>query len=460
MDKIKFLILGAGPTGLGAAWRLNELGEKSCALLEGSSQPGGLSKSYVDEQGFTWDLGGHVLFSHYKYFDELMDKLLPGQWIEHVRESWVWMRNRFIPYPLQNNIRNLPTLEFAKCLAGLAKAKYFKAAPPKTFEDWILQKMGQGLFKSFMEPYNFKVWAYPPRELSTSWMGERVATIDLAKILKNFALRRDDISWGPNSKFRFPLKGGTGSIWNSLYEKLPRDQIHLNSKVIRIDPIEKKAFLQNGQIFNYEFLITSIPLSQLVVLIDRPEIKALPSDFVYSHSNIIGIGLEGRCPNHLASRNWIYFPEDNCPFYRVTVFSNYSPHNVPDPKNNWSLLCEVAESPRKPVYHDKIFEDVIQGLKSVKFLHESSKIVSRWKMRLEHGYPTPFLNRDSILAPLDQTLKSWNIFSRGRFGGWKYEVSNQDHSLMQGVEAVNHILKGTPENTYYNPNLVNSNYQT
>jgi len=56
----------------------------------------------------------------------------------------------------------------------------------------------------------------------------------------------------------------------------------------------------------------------------------------------------------------MYFPEDNCPFYRVTVFSNYSPNNVPDIKTHWSLMAEVSESPHKPVDQAGLWEQVLR----------------------------------------------------------------------------------------------------
>jgi hypothetical protein len=90
---------------------------------------------------------------------------------------------------------------------------------------------------------------------------------------------------------------------------------------------------------------------------------------------------------------------------------------------------------------------------------KTSTIISTWHQKLERGYPTPFLGRDELLSLIQPKLKEKGVFSRGRFGGWKYEVGNQDHSLMQGVEAVDNILKGdeeAPENTYFKPDLVNA----
>src|SRR5437588_12945856 len=101
----RVLILGAGPTGLGAAWRLHELGHADWLLLERAPYAGGLAASFTDDAGFTWDVGGHVQFSHYPYFDAQMDSIMGSEWEEHERESWIWIRNRFVPYPFQNNIR-------------------------------------------------------------------------------------------------------------------------------------------------------------------------------------------------------------------------------------------------------------------------------------------------------------------------------------------------------------------
>ena len=81
----RIIIIGAGPTGLGAAWRLNEAGYSNWALYESAGHAGGLATSIVDDQGFTWDLGGHVLFSHYAYFDDVMNRALGDAWIEHAR---------------------------------------------------------------------------------------------------------------------------------------------------------------------------------------------------------------------------------------------------------------------------------------------------------------------------------------------------------------------------------------
>ena len=154
----------------------------------------------------------------------------------------------------------------------------------------------------------------------------------------------------------------------------------------------------------------------------------------------------------------MYFPESNCPFYRVTVFSNYSKNNVPDIQNFWSLMTETSESPKKPVDRKNLIQETIQGLINTQLVGSESDVVSTWMYSADYGYPTPSKSRDAALNQVLPYLDQLNIYSRGRFGAWKYEVSNQDHSLMQGVECVNRILLGIPETTVYFPSVANANW--
>ena len=447
MSAERIVILGAGPTGLGAAWRLHERDYRRWSLFEAASGAGGLASSVIDAQGFTWDLGGHVLFSHYKYFDELMDRALGDAWVEHVREAWVWMRDRWIPYPFQNNIWRLPEAELDACVEGLKALQHPRSAgPPANFREWLLRSFGEGICDAFLFPYNRKVWAYDPSSLNVSWMGERVATVNLQRILDNIALKRDDVSWGPNSTFRFPRHGGTGAIWKAVHKLLPQSQMHFDRTIARIDTRKRRLETTTGESIDYDALISTMPLDRLLMTIDGPEtLTKLVPKFVHSSSHIVGVGIKGGVPDALKTKCWIYFPEPQSPFYRATVFSNYSPNNAPP--GHWSLMAEISESPEKPVAAATVVADVVDAFERSGFI-DRTKVVSRWHRRLEHGYPTPWLGRDEVLGEVEQALHAAGIYSRGRFGAWKYEVSNQDHSLMQGVEAVDRILDGARERTF------------
>jgi protoporphyrinogen oxidase len=458
-EHVRFLIIGAGPTGLGAAYRLKELGHSDFLILEASRGVGGLAGSFTDARGFIWDIGGHVQFSHYKYFDELMDLALGKDgWLNHERESWVWIRGRYIPYPFQNNIRRLPKDELMECLKGLIEL--YKTPPkvrPANFKEWIHASFGAGLASVFMEPYNFKVWAHPLEQMSYEWIGERVAVVDLERVIKNVLYELDDVSWGPNNTFRFPKCGGTGAIWERVANLVGRTKIALNTPVGTISGVAKIVTTGDGRQIQYEHLLNTMPLDLLAQRVKElpAGLKECARGLKYSSTNIVGIGLEGSKAAELAKKCWMYFPEDDCPFYRVTVFSNYSPNNVPHQKY-WSLMAEVSESRYKAVDQKRVIEDCIAGMRATSLIDNGSRIISQFHHRVEHGYPIPSIERNEILCNVMPALEAWDIASRGRFGAWKYEVSNQDHSLMQGVEWVNRILQGVPEMTFPDPNKANA----
>jgi protoporphyrinogen oxidase len=459
LSKFKYLILGGGPTGLGAAYRLKELGEESFLVIDKRKGAGGLSSTIKDENGFLWDIGGHIQFSHYEYFTRAMYKAIKKEnWLSHQREAWVLLRNTFIPYPFQNNLKYLPKEEIWKCLDGLMDLNGGSSdSEISNFQDWIINSFGKGIADIFMNPYNFKVWAHPLEMMSFQWIGERVAVLDFQRLLQNIILNREDVAWGPNNTFEFPKYGGTGEIWKSIGHIIGENNFMLNSEIKSIDTKLKQVLLTNGNIIEYESLISTLPLDKLTNMAKYvpQKVSNKATKLLHSSTHILGIGLKGKTPSHLKSKCWMYFPENNSPYYRVTVFSNYSPNNVPDCKNNWSLMAEVSESSFKKCNKDELMQQTIKAMLEDGLIDSEENIISKWQHFEDYGYPVPSLDRDSILSDVIPFFEDMNIYSRGRFGAWKYEVSNQDHSFMQGVEIVNRLELGETETTLNNASLVN-----
>src|SRR5689334_4379664 len=214
-EQPRIVIIGAGPTGLAAGYRLRGLGYRNFLMLEQREKVGGLAASETSPNGFLYDTGGHVLFSHYEYFDKLFDKLLGDEYQLLLRESWVWMCDRFLPYPFQNNIKYLPKEIVLECLMGVIEAQKqpLDLARFHNFEELINGVFGAGIAKHFMMPYNFKVWAHPPRMMNKEWIGERVATPPIERVLGNVILDREAASWGPNATSKYPRYGGPGELF-------------------------------------------------------------------------------------------------------------------------------------------------------------------------------------------------------------------------------------------------------
>ena len=454
------VILGAGPTGLGAAYLCERLGFANWVLYERSSEVGGLSRSVRDRRGFTWDIGGHVAFSHYGLYSRLLDELLgPDGWIEHQRESWIRLLGTWVPYPFQNNLHRLPPAERAECLEGLIRAALARRDGGFAhFDDFVQRTFGPGIARLFMRPYNFKVWAHHPEQLDAGWIAERVAVPDAARVARNVALGADDVAWGPNSTFRFPKRGGTGAVWRALARRLPGEKLVTGCGAVAVDPDRRVVQFADGSSRPYEVLISTLPLDRLAAMTGRRDWTEAAAGLTHSATHVIGVGLRGNAPQELATKCWMYFPEDNCPFYRVTHFSLYSPNNVPDVRREWSLMCEVSASAEKPVDDERVVRETLDGLVAAGLIESAEQVFHTWKLRGEYGYPVPTPPRDAILDELLPAMYERGILSRGRFGAWRYEVSNMDHSLMQGVEAAAHVLTGSPELTVWDPGFVNTRH--
>src|SRR4051812_16608989 len=439
----KILIIGAGPTGLGAGYRLNEVGYDDWEILEANDYVGGLATSFTDERGFTYDIGGHVMFSHYSYYDELVDKLMGGGYTELQCEAWVWMEGRYIPYPFQNNIRDLEPTTVFECVSGLIRAQR-EHQPYENFREWVDAVFGTGIAEHFMIPYNFKVWATPAELMNYVWIGERVAVVDVEQLLRNVLLEKPEKQWGPNSTFKYPLRGGTGFLYEGM-RRFVEHKLELNTPVVAVDPEAKVVTTSDGRRWEYDVLLSTMPLDHLVERTDgTPDaVRAAAGDLVWSGSHIVGIGVDRPVDSE---KNWIYFPEDDVPFYRVTYLSNYSPYLTAGP-DQFSLLTETSTSRFKPEDPETIVDRVVDGLVTTGLLEEEDRgrIAARWHCAPRMSYPVPSVGRDAALGTIQPWLRSQDIYSRGRFGGWLYEIGNMDHSCMQGVEFVDHVLSGEPE---------------
>ena len=436
--------------------RLKELGHAGFRVYDRASHVGGLAASFVDAKGFTWDVGGHVQFSHYRYFDRLMDEALGPRWLTHERESWVWIEGRFVPYPFQNNIRHLTTESRWRCVKGLVEL--YKQPPtgrPKNFRQWIDATFGEGIAGIFMVPYNFKVWAYPLEEMDYNWIGERVAVTDLTKVLDNVLHEKDDLSWGPNNTFRFPEYGGTGMIWEKVANLVGRESISLGKEVSGIDPGTKTVHFCDGSRDSYDALVSTLPIDRLVDLAGFDALKPAASAPQVQHVVHRGSGTLRR-----ASRAALEEVLDVLPREQLPVL----------PGNR--VLQLLAQQCARPV------DAVVADGRGVRVDPQAGG--SRPGGRLDdQGHARNGPDRRVARDPLEMVVPGRlrlpdpvararrrterhppyageaSDLSRGRFGGWKYEVSNQDHSLMQGVELVDRLALGVPEVTYWFPNTAN-----
>jgi UDP-galactopyranose mutase len=227
-------------------------------------------------------------------------------------------------------------------------------------------------------------------------------------------------------------------------EPYVRENLRLNARTVAVDTHNHEVVLEDGTRERYDYLLSTMPMDLLVDSMngDVPDaVRNHASQLRHSGSYIVGVGIKQPAPS---KKCWMYYPESNCPFYRLTYLSNYSPEVVPDASTHYSLLAEISRSEFKPVDKCNVIDETIQGMVNTRMISESDRddIVDTHVIDRDYTYPIPSLERDQALTVIHPWLESQSIFSRGRFGAWRYEVGNMDHSVAQGVEWVDRIVLG------------------
>lgn len=437
-------IIGAGPAGIGAAYRLRDFGHSNIILYEEKAHPGGLCASFIDEQGFIWDQGGHVLFSSHDYFNASTSSFENNTFVHHRRNAGIILQDRWIPYPFQDHLSYLSANAESACIKGLKNRH--NSTTSDNFKQWIHATFGDGIARYFMMPYNTKLWRHPLEDMSINWVADRISNPELTKSRR----KPDPSDWGANATFAYPEKGGFGSIIHHMSQCFD-SVIHYSSSVSRVDPYTKTVYLENGNSATYDILINTMPLERLVMSLTGADAVLADAANNLHHTSvcIIGLGIKGTVSH---DKSWVYFPEPDYPFFRVTYLSNYSPYTTPDPASYYSLLCEISFSPEETIHIETLIENTIQGLSRAGMLPacERDAIVSTFTMVVPYAYPVPTSGRDKALETIHTYLESRDMYSRGRFGAWKYEVGNTDHSFMQGKELVDRLFGTGREHVWSN----------
>ncbi|GAB3463272.1 hypothetical protein GCM10027321_25690 [Massilia terrae] len=457
------VIIGAGPTGLSAAYHLGP----DTVLLERNGAIGGWCRS-VNDHGFTFDYAGHIMFSNDPYVLKLYEVLLGDNLHWQDREAWVYSKNVYTRYPFQGALYGLPPKVITECIMGAIEARYGEAAgegqpcaakpvedccgdgtadvantahiaPKKretpNFEEFIYKVWGKGIGKHFAIPYNRKLWTVPLTEMETSWLGGRVPLPNLQEIIEG-ALEPVGKPMGPNARFGYPLRGGFQALMNGFLPHI-KGRIELNAQVAQVFPREHVVVLAGGSRYRYDHLVSTMPLPELIRVIgDEAPAEVRKAAKGLKHISIRCVNL-GVAREHITDKHWIYYPEDTI-FHRIFVQGNASPWC--NPPGGFGLTCEISYSPWKPLPVDgqALIERCIEDCRKVGMLREDDEVIVANSVDMPYAYVV----YDHERAANVQTIRSWlaryDIVLAGRYSEWEYY--NSDHAFIAGKKAAETVL--------------------
>lgn len=437
-SKTPVVLLGAGLTGMSAAYHLGAAGVPY-RLFERAPHVGGHAVT-VEEGGFRFDRTGHLLHLRDPEMRALALGWIGEDYVEVERRSMIWSNGVYTRYPFQANTFGLPPQVAYECLHGFLKAHFATETPtPKNFEEYCLAHFGEGISRHFMLPYNARLWGVAPTEITADWCTRFVPLPKLEDVVAG-AVGLNDRELGYNTRFIYPHLG-IGALAEGLSRALVTPA-ELGREAEAID-WRARTVQVSGEVVGYDTLVSTLPLSVLVArLVDAPEaVRNAGARLRCSHLYYLDVALDGPCEKPL---HWVYVPEEKYPFYRVGCYSHFS--SAMAPPGCASLYVELAR--REPPDLDALLPRVGEALTEMGLLRSPSAIRFARARRLDHAYvlyDQAYVTSLEVIRPF---LAEHRIASVGRYGGWNY--SSMEDALLFGRDAANdaaRLLRGDAERT-------------
>jgi protoporphyrinogen oxidase len=447
---MKVAVIGAGPAGMTAAYELSKhLGTKVSRLdvFEKSDRVGGLSKS-IDLWDQRLDLGPHRFFSHDTKINALWLEVVKGQYEIVNRQTRIYYNKRFFDYPIKayNALMGLGLLEAARCLISYAAERMFPTRDTSTFEGWVTSRFGSRLFSIFFKTYSEKLWGISCSRLDSDFAAQRIKKLSLYEAIKNALFQgRGNKHATLVDQFAYPT-GGTGSVYEAMQASVGSrgGQVMLNTGVKRVithGGAVHSLELENGEVREYDQVVSSMPISHLVERLPEVPEHILEQTKKLTFRNTILVYLRVDRPD-LFSDQWLYVHDPSVNVGRVTNFRNWIP-SVYGPSGS-SVLCMeywcYFEDELWSMEPDRLIEMAAGEIIRTGLVPEG-EVMEGEVVRLPRCYPVYFKGYREVLEPIEEYLTTMSgLHVIGRYGAYKY--NNQDHSILMGMRASENIVNG------------------
>jgi protoporphyrinogen oxidase len=428
----EIVIIGAGLTGLSAAYHLEKQGFTDYKLFEKEAEVGGLCRS-VYQDGFTFDYTGHLLHINDAYFKEFISTVAGFENFNTIhRKSFIYSQDTYTHYPFQVNLHGLPARTITECIEGFINRPRTKKLP-LDFKKWVLTSFGKGIAEHFFYPYQEKIFSYPVDKLSASWTGRFVPKTSLTEMIQGAIQPPQEQQIGYNAQFFYPKQEGIFFWIKRLYQQL-QQPVYTNHTVTSINLNEKKVIFADGSSEHYKTLINTMPLNIFLKLLTGHSAQPLKNASKKLLCNSVvnfNLGIERE---NFSDKHWIYYPEKQYPFYRIGFSNNFAQSMAPAGCS--SLYGEFSHLQKPQHEVEELLACALQQTK--KILHiADSEIVTEKIITIPHAYVIFDRWRDNNLPKLLTRLAQENIHSIGRYGAWKY--SSMQEGLLEG-KAISETL--------------------
>lgn len=439
--RFDYCIVGAGPSGLTAAYKLLQEG-KSVVVVERNDRIGGLAKSY-DYDGQIFDIGPKRFHTDDQVVLDFIDEVLRGDVYEIERSTKVYFLGRYFDWPLHSkDVLKMPLGVSIRCFLELLQKREIQDT--SSFHQFVYQKYGETLYQIFFKPYTQKFLRWDPEDIHSDWastginrtvIDKRVKSNSLSELVKGLMLPAKI-----DTKFLYPTEGGFGGFYEKLVALCAR---HEDFEVITGDQVagltpsgdHLDAVTGNGTALSFGELIWTGNLNDLC--------RLAGSEHRLPYLNTVFYNLicreEGISSN---KAQWIYVSKGDSLISRITCMKEFAPYTCRDGYSN--IICELTDSQASPVYFadPASYKDgILKELEEMSFLKNSRYAEDVRINPVVDTYPIYHsqYNKDFGRAVQITRKFSSRVHLLGRCGAFWY--NNSDHSIRFAIELVNKLLK-------------------
>lgn len=488
----KVLIIGAGPAGLTAAYKLLKSNQDiEVTILEASENIGGISRTY-NYKNNRMDIGGHRFFSKDKRVTDLWNEIMPMQgkpakddiilnnqkkyvdggpdpekedrvMLLRRRVSRIFFLRKFFDYPISMKFETFKNMGLKN--TWVAGWGYIGSCLHKrketNLENFYINRFGKPLYEMFFEDYTTKVWGISPKEISADWGAQRVKGLSLFKALgeiiakpfkKLFHSKKVETSL--IEEFSYP-KYGPGQ----LYEAMANEIIKMGGKIIfneEVNHIEvNNHHIEKIKTNNHEYVadyyISSMPIKDLYNSFNNYNKEAFDVATNLLYRDFITVGLllpklkiknqtKMKTVSNIVPDCWIYIQERDVKVGRLQIFNNWSPYMVNDLENTVFVGLEYFVNENDELWnmsdHDFIefAKDELQKIDII----DKNDVIDACRLNVKKAYPAYFGSYKDFDKVVDDLKQFDNLLCVGRNGQHRY--NNMDHSMVTAMIASEIIL--------------------
>ena len=379
--KMKYLILGAGPSGLTLANRLKQMGETSFFVLEKEKEAGGLCRS-TQVDGSPFDIGGgHFLDVRRPKVNEFLFQFMPEEeWEKFDRDSRIAVNGDVISHPIEANIWQMKLENQVEYLKSIAVAGCnLKEEMPQEFVSWIYWKLGDKIAENYMIPYNQKMFGEDLNQLGTYWL-EKLPNVSFEETLLSCLTKKAYGVQPGHAQFFYPKKYGYGELWLRMAEEI-KGQIKYDASVHAIDFDTNTVTTKEGETYSADVIISTIPWMEFAKITGMPqELKEKIGHLKYSSVQTAYF------PDNLDTEaQWVYYPDPELSYHRILVRHNFCNGS----KGYWTE-CNSTRV-------DETTESTFQYMN-------------------QYAYPLNTIGKPEIMKELLEWAKTRRVYGLGRWG--------------------------------------------